>query len=100
MKRSFAKKVLLTTILAWGFAHVIFLVIGIGQRDGHLFKYSKIDYDSFPEEYINYNVVDDFYPFNDTSLLDYDISEFLIYAGIPLFVYFIWIYVFRKEPVK
>ncbi len=107
MKRKYTKKIILTAILSWVFIHVIFLVIGIGQRDGHLFKYLnpyKVPGRGLTEEITKYrsiNVVNDFYPFDySTTILDYDISEFLIYAGIPLFVYFICIYVFRKDSVK
>ena len=70
------KKILLAFYMIWVALHFVFLFWGsAGEWAPNLDDFLDID--------------GDIWPFGDSNLEDYDISEFLVYSLIPIFIYHI-----------
>ena len=83
--KSLTKK-LLAAYIIWGMLQLVFLVIG-----DHFFGEIEINH------YLGY-VEDDFFPFNEFYLKDYDITEFIIYMVFPVAIF--WVVKLFREDTK
>jgi hypothetical protein len=61
----------------WVFIHLLLLMVGILFRDGEFFEYA----------------VRCFYPWEAKSVINYDITEFVVYVITPIFLYYLYRYV-------
>lgn len=76
------EKVIFRLLMIWGFIQVALWITGISKRDGSAFAYAY-EYEADP--------ADQFYPF-DGGIINYDLTELFVYAGIPIIAYVLFRY--------
>lgn len=83
-------KKLKSVYFVWIFINAFWLIAGIAQR-GALFK--------IPEDYTFYNenAGEIFFP-EGSGFIAYDISEFFLYVGFPILIY--WLYRYNTANSK
>jgi len=82
-------KNIVTTLILWGVIHLALLITGIAKRSGGFIDYWRSG-----------QAWDYFYPFataKHADLLIYDFTEFLVYLGIPVLAYILYLY---NQPLK
>lgn len=86
-------KLINALLIIWGFINCIVFIVGYSHRKSMFTIVSGQEIENGEVFFTYYNATDKFHFFLGSDIEYYDLTEFLIYVGLPILIYYLYRYV-------